>query len=54
MQKIKLYLSQNKTAAKIILATVIHPHRSDYSLESCSPAELSSASSDVTKQIRIM
>lgn len=29
----------------------LYPHISDYSLESCSPAELSSALSDGTKQI---
>ncbi len=40
------FLIKDKTAATIKIATVYHSHGSDYSLKSCSSAELFSASSD--------
>lgn len=49
MEDCKFQLLQKKTAASIFLATALHPHTSDYSLESCSSAELSSAWSDTNK-----
>ena len=42
-------LNREKTATFKKTVTVYHPHGSGYSLESCSPAELSSASPDETK-----